>query len=306
MMKRPLFYLGFVTVIFFLAACGPAETDAAVDEDNGEETAVSESTTSNNSSSNGMRMGMGNGMNGMMARHHATIPEEFAGLINPISADEQSIERGAAIYTTHCANCHGDGGMGDGPAAANLDPVPAPIAHTSQMLGDDYLFWRITEGGHEEPFNSGMVAWDGILEEETRWDLVNYMRALGRGQTMPRQGVGGAAYDPAVEAAMQEEMLVDAVAQELISEEEAAVFAEVHEFVDGQMMQNRGGGRNGGMGNGNGMNGGMGNGNGMNGNMNRMMTATLAELVAAGDITQEQADLFADVHDRLVEAGLMQ
>ena len=35
--------------------------------------------------------------------------------------------------------------MGNGPAAAALDPAPAPIAHTSQMMGNDYL-WRIDKG----------------------------------------------------------------------------------------------------------------------------------------------------------------
>lgn len=284
-MKNSNFNFLLVSALFFLAACGPAQTEVLGDEIIEKETAVTESTTSTTTNSQ-MGMGMGNGMGGMMARHHATIPEEYAGLINPIQANDASIERGAEIYTIHCASCHGDGGMGDGPAAASLDPAPAPIAHTSQMLGDDYLFWRITEGGHEEPFNSGMIAWDGILDEETRWDLINYMRALGSGQAMPRNGMGGAAYDPAFEAEMQAEMLADAVAQEVITEEEATVFAEVHELVDGQMMQNRGGG--------------------MSGNMNMMMTDSLAELVAAGDITQVQADTFADVHDRLVEAGLMQ
>ena len=115
---------------------------------------------------------------GMMARHHATIPDEYSGLTNPVPADETSIGRGGEIFATHCANCHGDGGMGDGPAAAELDPAPAAIAHTSQMLGDDYQYWRISEGGEMEPFNSGMIAWKGIIDEDARWDVINYVRSL--------------------------------------------------------------------------------------------------------------------------------
>jgi mono/diheme cytochrome c family protein len=95
----------------------------------------------------GSETGMMNGMmNGMMGRHHAQIPEEYAGLSNPTPADDESLARGAAIYAEQCASCHGDGGMGDGPAGEALDPQPAAIAHTSQMMGDDYLFWRISEG----------------------------------------------------------------------------------------------------------------------------------------------------------------
>jgi mono/diheme cytochrome c family protein len=60
----------------------------------------------------------------MMARHHAAIPDEYAGLTNPILADEASIERGANIYTAQCASCHGDGGMGDGPAAVSPPCYP--------------------------------------------------------------------------------------------------------------------------------------------------------------------------------------
>jgi len=281
-MKKSIFYFMLITALFFLAACGPANTEALADEGVEGETAVSEST-----SSSGMGMGNGMGMgSNMMARHHATIPAEYAGMVNPVQADDASIERGAEIYTTHCASCHGDGGMGDGPAAASLNPAPAAIAHTSQMMGDDYLYWRISEGGALEPFNSGMIAWKGIIDEETRWDVINYVQALGSGQVMPRQGMGGAAFDLAAEAEMQAEMLADAITQAVITEEEAAVFAEAHDLVDGKMTQNRRGG--------------------MNGNMDNMMTNTLADMVASGELTQAQADTFASVHDRLVEAGLMQ
>lgn len=69
--------------------------------------------------------GPGMGGNGMMEHHHAEVPAEYAGLTNPIPANEESLERGAALYTANCASCHGDGGMGDGPAGSALDPVPA-------------------------------------------------------------------------------------------------------------------------------------------------------------------------------------
>jgi mono/diheme cytochrome c family protein len=101
--------------------------------------------------------------------------------------------------------------MGDGPAAAGLDPAPAAIAHTSQMLGDDYQFWRISEGGAMEPFNSEMIAWKDIIKEDARWDVINYVQALGSGQAMPRQELGDAAFDPAAEAERQAEMLAEAV-----------------------------------------------------------------------------------------------
>ena len=67
-------------------------------------------------SSMGSMRGMGMG-SGMMARHHATIPQQYTELTNPVPIDEESVARGAEIYTTNCTACHGDGGMGDGPVA---------------------------------------------------------------------------------------------------------------------------------------------------------------------------------------------
>jgi mono/diheme cytochrome c family protein len=222
---------------------------------------------------------------GMMARHSAAIPEEYAGLANPVPADEESLERGAELYTTYCASCHGDGGMGDGPAGTALDPAAAPIAHTSQMLGDDYLFWRISEGGAIAPFNSAMPAWAATLDEQARWDVINYIQALGRGSVTPRQGMGGAAFDPDAEAAQRAEMLATAVDQGVITQTEADTFNQVHTVLDDLMSQ------------------GMED---MSGNMASMQDEMLAELVNEGTISQAQADTFNDIHNRLLESGLMQ
>lgn len=229
-------------------------------------------------------MGMGR-QSGMMARHSAPIPEAYAGLSNPVVADESSLERGAELFVTHCASCHGDGGMGDGPAGAGLDPAPSPIAHTSQMMGDGYLFWRISAGGGMAPFNSAMPPWQGTLDEQARWDVINYVQALGSGAVMPRLGMGGAAFDAATQAAHQAEMLATAVDQGVLTQAEADIFAEVHAAIETLRAQ------------------GMEE---MSGSMADMQAEMLAELVQTGTITQEQADAFNDIHDRLLDAGLME
>ena len=85
----------------------------------------------------GMEGGMGRGI---MQRHHAQIPDEYAGLRNPIPADQKSLTtcNFCLLFTARAAD--GEDGMGDGPAGQTLGPAPAVIAHTSQMMGDDYLF----------------------------------------------------------------------------------------------------------------------------------------------------------------------
>ena len=234
------------------------------------------------------RMGQGMGMgrqSGMMARHRAPLPAAYADLKNPTTADEASLQRGAELFVTHCATCHGDGGMGDGPTGAGLDPSPAPIAHTSQMMGDNYLFYRVSEGGAMEPFNSAMPAWKETLDEQARWDVLNYVQALGSGAVTPRQTSGGAAFDPAAQATSQAVMLAAAVDRGVLTEAEAAVFAEVHTAVEA--LRARGSG-------------------GTSGSMADMQAQLLAELVQAGTITQAQADSFSDSHARLLDSGLMQ
>lgn len=234
----------------------------------------------------GMGRGMGMGPpEGMRARHSAPIPEAYAGVSNPVTAGEASLERGAELFTTNCATCHGDGGMGDGPAGTGLDPAPAPVARTSQMMGDSYLFWRISEGGSMEPFNSAMPAWQGALDEQARWDVINYVRALGSGAVAPRRETGGAAFDPAGQATRQAEMLATAVAEGVLTPSEADLFTEVHaavETVQAQGMEGR------------------------SGNMADVEAELLAELVRAEKITQEEADAFLDIHARLLDAGLME
>lgn len=127
---------------------------------------------------NGMMRGMDEGM---MQRHRVPIPEEYAGLTNPVPATTESLARGEALYAANCASCHGDRGLGNGPAAEGLDPAPPPIAYTAQMLSDAHLFYRISEGGNEAPFNSAMPAFEDTLSERERWDVINYVRSLEGG-----------------------------------------------------------------------------------------------------------------------------
>ena len=134
------------------------------------------------------QMGMAD-MDGMMARHMAPVPADYADMTNPETADTDSLARGEEIFTASCAACHGDAGGGDGPGAAALDPAPPPLNHTVHMLSDAHLFYRISEGGNFEPFNSAMPAWGDALSETDRWHVINYMRSF-EDTTMMGRGMG--------------------------------------------------------------------------------------------------------------------
>jgi polyhydroxyalkanoate synthesis regulator phasin len=129
-----------------------------------------------------------------------------------------------------------------------------------------------------------MPSWKGTLDEEARWDAINYIRALGSGEVTPEHRMGGAAFDPAEELKQRSEMLAQAVEQGVITQEEADTFNEVHGAMDEQMAEQMP----------------------ASGTMDERKASMMAELVSAGKITQEQADAFSDIHERLIQAGLMQ
>ena len=203
---------------------------------------------------------------GMQARHHMAVPEAYAGLSNPVVEDDAALAKGAEIYATFCASCHGEDGMGNGPAAMGLDPGPAPVAHTSQMLSDGYLFWRITEGGAQ--FESAMVAYENILDETSRWQLIHYIRSLGRGEPVP-----------AVDLETREAQLKAAMEQGVITAEEGELFRRVHAALDTYLAENAD--------------------NPSEADMTARMESWLEAMTQAGLVTEADAGLFLDVHGRM-------
>jgi copper transport protein len=98
---------------------------------------------------------------------------------NPIPSSSQSIHAGSQLFSTHCAACHGEMGMGDGPLAKTLNPRPAdlmvqaaPGVHT-----DVELFGWISNGFP----GSAMPGFKTSLTDSERWNLVNFIRTLGGG-----------------------------------------------------------------------------------------------------------------------------
>ena len=102
----------------------------------------------------------------------APVPTEFAGKTNPLG--DEAAAAGAEVFAANCELCHGPKGHGDGIAGQSLDPRPKNLANLQAIVGDDYLFWRISEG---KPGTS-MVAWKGILTDEQIWQAVSFIRTL--------------------------------------------------------------------------------------------------------------------------------
>jgi mono/diheme cytochrome c family protein len=122
--------------------------------------------------------GSENGDNHPESDDHVGAPSEFTNLTNPFAGDHEAAEAGAEIYEINCATCHGPEGKGDGLAAIGLDPQPASLAdaHLMEEMNDGALFWRVSEGGMMEPFNSLMPAWKDTLSEDEIWQVITYIR----------------------------------------------------------------------------------------------------------------------------------
>jgi putative copper export protein/mono/diheme cytochrome c family protein len=86
-----------------------------------------------------------------------------------------SIVAGAEVYAERCQVCHGKSGGGDGPAAARLPRPPADLRapHTGQHTAGD-LFWWVSHGIPR----GAMPGFATQLDEEQRWDVINYVRLL--------------------------------------------------------------------------------------------------------------------------------
>jgi len=115
---------------------------------------------------------------GETAKPQSDIPAAYAGKTNPLAADSSAASAGKEIFDTTCAACHGSGGKGDGPAGKSLTPPATDLTKVVGTLGDDFLFYRISEGGAMDPYNSSMPAQKNSLSEDEIWQVVTYIKTL--------------------------------------------------------------------------------------------------------------------------------
>ncbi len=92
---------------------------------------------------------------------------------NPVPPDRQSMAAGRAIYEQECVSCHGSGGKGDGKDGMDLEPRPADLSSPAvARQSDGAIFWKVAAGRRPMP------GFRRDLNDEQRWHVVNYIRAL--------------------------------------------------------------------------------------------------------------------------------
>jgi mono/diheme cytochrome c family protein len=74
-------------------------------------------------------------------------PPATPGSMNPIAATPDAIAKGQRLTHQSCAECHGETGLGDGPAAAGLNPRPASWRTPEfQAQSDACIFTKLSTG----------------------------------------------------------------------------------------------------------------------------------------------------------------
>lgn len=100
-------------------------------------------------------------------------PVDLSVIINPPT---ELINNGKELYQNNCASCHGNNGLGDGPAGAALNPPPRNFTTTDGWTnGRDFVqMYKTLEEGIPQ---NGMAAYE-YMPPIDRIAMIQYIRTL--------------------------------------------------------------------------------------------------------------------------------
>jgi len=99
----------------------------------------------------------------------------------PVAVDDSALrdapesDRGARVFATYCAVCHGPEGKGDGPAAVALVPPPPDLTGPRPAHLRGIPRRSIIENGSPE---TAMAAWKGVLPAEDLEAVYGFVHAM--------------------------------------------------------------------------------------------------------------------------------
>lgn len=114
----------------------------------------------------------------------ALLPVACGGSDTPAAPalDAAAVAAGKAVFAEKgCTGCHGETGLGDGAAAAALDPKPRNYtdAKWQSETTDEQIKASITEGTKRaDGTPTSMIAYGALLKGEELNNLVTYIRSL--------------------------------------------------------------------------------------------------------------------------------
>ncbi len=107
-------------------------------------------------------------------KRHITVRGK--GWKNPTADTPDVVKSGGAHFQHRCLTCHGYDGHNTGIPFADQVYPPIPDLGSSEVQGytDGQLKWIIENGVSP----SGMPAWRGVVDDNTMWKMVRYLRHL--------------------------------------------------------------------------------------------------------------------------------
>jgi cytochrome c553 len=126
---------------------------------------------------------------GTVARGHLPpafeTPEQAGSTLNnPLPRSRAVLETGRAIYANHCAVCHGMTGDGVPMLSAAYGAKPATFHSTTIRAYPDGRIYGVLVLG-----KNAMPSYAADIDEDDRWSVVSYVRALQRAENATDQDV---------------------------------------------------------------------------------------------------------------------
>lgn len=104
------------------------------------------------------------------------VPPDASTWKNPVPLNPQTLAAARDVYNDHCQKCHGVNGDGKLPPGSTYfyftKPTNFTDARIADAMSDGEIFWKITHG------RKPMPAFEEIINDTQRWELVNLIRAL--------------------------------------------------------------------------------------------------------------------------------
>ena len=107
--------------------------------------------------------------------HNYNLTAEDKARKNPVAFTENSVARGKKLYESQCAMCHGQNADSKGEVVEEMKINPPDFTkpETLKDRTDGELFAILGAGSETMPGQGSR------MKDKQKWDLVNYLRAVG-------------------------------------------------------------------------------------------------------------------------------
>lgn len=109
------------------------------------------------------------------AKESGDKPVDVSGIQKPWEPNDTMLAYGHQVFKQNCAVCHGEKGLGNGPAGATLVPKPRNFVEGKWLNGGDSinLFKTISTG-----IKGSAMASFAHLPAKDRWGVIQFIRSI--------------------------------------------------------------------------------------------------------------------------------